>query len=802
MKVSLNWLKKYVDLTGIPVNEIIHTLTMSGLEVEEITDQNEILKNFVVGFVKEKTKHPNADKLSICKVSNGTEELQVVCGAPNVDAGQKIVFAQIGAVVPNGGFKITKAKLRGAESFGMICSESELQLSDDHSGIMVLPPDMKEGTPIAEALGMDDVVLEIAITPNRPDALSHLGVARDLAALFQRELILPEIKLEESDESIEKFASVEVLDPINCPRYSSKVVHDVVVKESPGWLKKAVQKIGMRPINNIVDVTNYVMFETGQPLHAFDLNMLAGNKIIVKSTSEESNFTTLDSKTRKLAMNTLMICDRDKPVAIAGVMGGENSEVTNETKHILIESAFFNPSSIRKTAKTLGLSTDASYRFERTTNAGGTVYAAERAAQLIAELGGGKVAKGTLDVYPKEIEMPVVTLRYARVEKLLGYFIEPEKIKNIVTALGFKITSENENEIVVQVPLFRPDVEREVDLIEEVARINGYDNIPTIASFSVPLGVKHDESAFYDKVREIAVGLGFYEMINNPLQNEKTAALTGNQIGVLNPQSLDMAFLRTSLIPGALMVASKNFNVGEKNLSLFEIGNTFNKNSENVLIKEFSDFTEETKVLFLLSGKSSVKEWYSDEKNIDFYHLKGLINSFISNLALDNVLNDSYYHGDDRIFNLVFTKEHNGTVVGKGGRVKKDVLKLFDIQQEVYCFELDMTILEQLTGSKNKYIHLLKYPKMMRDFAFVFDKNVEYNDVAAFIKKKGGNLLKSVRLFDLFESEALGNGKKSMAFELEYFNETRTLTDDEVEKDFSNLINLVTNEFNAKLRGN
>ena len=802
MKVSLNWLKEYVDLSGIPVSEIIHNLTMSGLEVEEVINQNEIYKNFVVGFVKEKIKHPNADKLSVCKVSNGTEEMQVVCGAPNVEAGQKIVFAQIGAIVPNGNFKITKAKIRGTESFGMICSESELEISSNHEGIMVLSSELKEGTPISEALGLDDVLLEIAITPNRSDALSHFGVARDLSAIFDRKLKLPEINLEEYENGIKDFASVEILDPINCPRYSAKVVKDVIVKESPDWLKQAVQKIGMRPINNIVDVTNYIMYETGQPLHAFDLKMLKGNKIVVQSTTVESQFTTLDSKVRKLPANTLLICDAEKPVAVAGVMGGENSEVTSDTKNILIESAYFNPSSIRRTAKALGLSTDASYRFERTTNAGGTIYAAERAAQLIAELSGGKVAQGTIDVYPEEVKQSLVSVRFARVEKILGYYVEPEKIRKIVLALGFEITFENDEQISVRVPLFRPDVEREIDVIEEIARINGYDNIPTISSFSVPLGVKHDESSFYDKVRDTAVGLGFYEMINNPLQNEKTAALTGNQIGVLNPQSLDMAYLRTSLVPGALMVAAKNFNVGEKNLALFEIGNVFNKNSEETEIKSFSDFKEETKIIFLLSGKASLKEWHGRDKNYSFYYLKGLINSFLNNFTLDNVLNDSYYHSGNRIFDFIFAKEHDGNLIGNGGRINKEVLNYFNLQQEVFCFELDLNLLEKLSTQKSKYNPLLKYPKMMRDFAFIFDKEIEYEDVAEFIKKNGGSLLQFVRIFDLFESESLGVNKKSMAFELEYFNENRTLKDEEVEKDFNNLITLVSNKFNAKLRGN
>ena len=390
MKISLNWLKNYVDLKDISTKEIVDKLTMSGLEVEDVIDQSTMYENFVVGFVKEKAKHPNADKLSLCKVSIGDEEFQVICGAPNVDAGQKVVFAKIGAIVPKGEFKITKAKIRGIESFGMICSEAELEISDNHEGIMVLPNELKEGKPISEALNLNDVILEIAITPNRSDALSHIGVARDLAAIFEKELKLPSVQIKKSSQKIENLASVEIVDEENCPRYSSCVVTNVEIKESPDWLKNRLTSIGLRPISNIVDVTNYVMYETGQPLHAFDLEKLAGNKIIVKSTEEVSNFTTLDSKERKLPKNTLMICDAEKPVAIAGVMGGENSEISNSTKNILIESAYFNPSSIRRTSKALGLSTEASYRFERGIDPNNTLFSAAKSSAIDSRIKRGR----------------------------------------------------------------------------------------------------------------------------------------------------------------------------------------------------------------------------------------------------------------------------------------------------------------------------------------------------------------------------------------------------------------------------
>ncbi len=801
MKVSLNWLKDYVDLENIPAKEIVEQLTMFGLEVEDYVNQNEIYKDFIVGYVKEKNKHPNADKLSLCTVSTGNEDLQVICGAPNVEEGQKVVFAPVGTVIPKGNFKIGKAKIRGVESFGMICSEAELELSEDHSGIMVLNKDLPSGQPIAEALLLNDVIMEIAITPNRSDALSHFGVARDLAALFNLKLKIPQIELEESSKNIRDLASVEIIDAENCPRYTAIVLTDVKIKESPEWLKQKLIKIGLRPINNIVDVTNFIMYETGQPLHAFDLDNLAGHKIVVKSTEEESEFTTLDSKKRKLPAGTLMICDGEKPVAVAGVMGGENSEITNSTKNILIESAHFYPSDIRRTAKHLGLSTEASYRFERWVDPNGTLYSAERAAQLIAGLSGGSIASGSIDVYPESIKQREVPLRFASIRKLLGYEIPKEKAVNILKKLGLQVILESEKEVRFAIPTYRPDLEREVDLIEEIARINGYDNIPTISKISISLGARVDHSEFTDRMKMVASGLGFYEMINNPLQSEKVAGLIGEKISLLNPQSMDMAYLRTSLIPGALLTVARNINVGEKDLALFEIGNVFNKKSEDSEIKSFADFTESENMLFLLTGKIQETTWCEEAKAADIYDLKGVINSLLSKISLDNVLNDSYYHNEDTIFNLSFAKELENLQIGNGGKIKSEVLKQFDIKQDVYCFEFNLEELKKIKIKKKKYSEPLKFPKSVRDCAFIFDKEIKYEDIEKFIKKSSSGLLGSVTLFDLFENESLGENKKSLAFTLEYYSDERTLTEEEVEKEFSSLIKAVTKKFNAKLRG-
>lgn len=811
MKISLNWLKEYVDLKGIPAKEIISKLTLAGLEVEDVFDQTEIYKNFIVGFVKDKQKHPNADRLSLCIVFEGKNDLQVICGAPNVDKGQTVVFAPVGTVIPKGNFKISKAKIRGIESNGMICSEDELLLSDDHEGIIVLNSKLKAGTKITKALGLDDVILEIGITPNRPDALSHLGVARDVAAIFSRDILVPKIRLKGSREitarrdavggKIKSAASVEIQDTVNCPRYSAKVIKDVGIKESPEWLKNRLSKIGLRPRNNIVDITNYVMHECGQPLHAFDLDLLSGNKIIVKSTKSESYFTTLDSKVRKLPAGSLMICDAEKSVAIAGIMGGENSEIKETTKNILIESAYFSPAGIRKTAKALGLNTDASYRFERGTDPNNTVYAAERAAQLISEVAGGEILNGIIDVYPKKIKEKKLRLRIERIEKILGYTIPQKSISLILKKLGMKIISSTQKAVNVSVPAFRPDIEREIDLVEEIARIYGYDNIPTVSKISISLGGKNDSSAFADNVRDIAASLGFFEMINNPLQNEQLSALTGKPIKIMNPISRDMEYLRTSLLAGALTVVSQNIKYGEKDLLLFEIGNVFIKNSDND-IKNFEDFTEVQNLILILTGKINEQKWNQSEKIADIYALKGMLQSFESKILLDNVLNDSYYHTQNSCFDLFFTKKHGDKEIGNGGRVKKEVLKKFDIQQDVFCFEFSLDELKKIEIKNRKYSEPLKFPKVIRDFAFIFDRYVQYDDVEKFIRKEGSELLKSVKLFDLFENDAIGSDKKSLAFNLEYFSEERTLTEEDVEKEFNRLISAITNKFNAKLRGN
>jgi phenylalanyl-tRNA synthetase beta chain len=799
LKISLNWLNDYIDLKDVPLDVIFDKLTYSGLEVEDVVDQSKKFDNMVVGLVKESIKHPNADKLSLCKVYDGTKEFNVICGAPNVAAGQKIAFAKIGAVIPNSGFKIEKAKIRGEVSQGMICSEKELGISDNHDGIMVLDAGLKEGSSLADALGLNDVVFEVAITPNRADALSHIGVARDLSALLNKDLKFPEVVLNESSKKANEFAEVEIIDSVNCPRYVGKVISNVEIKESPEWIKTRLKSIGLRPINNVVDVTNYILYEVGQPLHAFDLDNLAGRKIIVRGATQDEKFVTLDSKERKMRTSDLMICDSGKPVAIAGVMGGENSEVTPKTKNILIESAYFNPSSVRKTAKHLGLSTDASYRFERGTDPLNTIWAAKRAAQLIQQTAGGEIAASEIDAYPNIIKEKNCVLRYARIEKILGYKISNEIVIQILTRLGFKTISKTNTELCVTVPAYRHDIEREIDLIEEVARIYGYDKIPENSKIPITLEEKVDQSAFNDMVRELLNALGFYEIITNTLIDESTANLYDNSIPLLNPQNSEMSHLRPSLIPGMLRAISTNLKVNEYNLNLFEIGKTFWK-LNNEPISDFKDFNESEHVLIALTGNPIGDEWYEKKRRYDLYDLKGCVEELFNKLIYGSELKYNYTFKDFSI-NQGFELLISDKTVGWGGQISSNLLDKYDVSQNVFIIQLNLDALKKIEQSMRNFKELLKFPKVYRDFSFILDDTVIVESVVSIIRKASSNLLHNIKLFDIFQSESLGKEKKSLAFQLEYFDQKRTLTEEEVDKDFRNAINAVEQQLKAQLRG-
>jgi phenylalanyl-tRNA synthetase beta chain len=801
VKIVLSWIKDYIDLSGKSIDDIANRLTMSGLEVESITNYSQLYENFITAEVVEKIKHPNADKLSVCKVNTGTETLQIVCGAPNVAVGQIIPLACEGAKIPNADFVIKTTKLRGQLSQGMICSESELGISSDHSGIMVLPNTTPVGVPLAQAIGYDDVVFEIGITPNRPDALSHIGTARDLAGIFNRPLKKAELLPERDPQRIEEVASLIIEDEINCPRYSAVVVKDCKVGESPLWMKNRLKMAGMRSINNIVDITNFVMLEYGQPLHAFDLDNLSGSTIVVKKAKNGTKFTTLDSVERTLTDSVLMICDSEKEVAIAGIMGGENSEVSENTTNILIESAYFNPTSVRKSARYFGLSSEASYRFERGTNFDATSEVALRAAQLMVEYAGGRILSGELDFRSDSLKRKEVDLRFYQVERILGYTIPKDHVVKLLKNIEMEVIAEDEDKVTIKIPGFRPDIEREIDLIEEVARIYGYEKIPTVHRITSPLETAQDDLETVNSIRQSLIGMGFNEIMNNSLQSESVASVTGKPVIVLNPLNADMSVLRTSLMPGALATVKNNLYSGERDLMLFETGDIFNKIGEE--ISSFDDFIEETTAVFLLTGKASQKRWNTDERDFDFYDLKGYFKSLLETYLDTSKLRHTYCHTESLVFEYFIEVFAGESKIGVLGKVNEQFCEKFDIKQAVYCAEIFVNCIERNIDNLKKYKELLKYPKIVRDFAFIFDSSIEFGTITEFIKKNTSSLLKQVDLFDIYENEKIiGSSKRSLAFTLEFYDENKTLTEEEVEKEFYSIIEKIKKHFGAVLRGN
>lgn len=808
MKVSHKWLKNYIDLDAEP-EEVKEKLTMLGFEVESIEYLGEKFKNFYVGEVLEVSKHPNADKLTVCKVSVGKDTLQIICGAPNVAVGQKVPVALVGAVVPRNQhdpegkpFVLTRAKIRGVESYGMICSEYELGLGEDKEGIMVLESDAKVGQPLAEYFGLDDIVYDVSVTPNRPDCLSHIGIARELAVAFGLKLKKPEVKVVESSKKVYDFASVEIIDKANCPRYSARVVLNVKVEPSPKWLQSYLQSVGLRPINNIVDITNFVLYEIGHPLHAFDYDKLAKHKIIVKCANDGESFITLDGKVRTLRRDTLMICDAEKPVAIAGVMGGLNSEITEQTKNVLIESAYFNSVSIRRTSKYLGLSTDASYRFERGADPNAVIWAVDRAAQLMAEIAGGEVLEGVIDVYPVKIEPKVISLRFSRLNSLIGIEIPKDKVVEILEGLDLEILNYDENVLTVKVPTFRPDLEREVDLIEEVARVYGYDKIPDKMHSIVHFSTESLKSDLYELVRERLIGAGFKEVVTNSMLDEDKASLFGeNFVRVLNPISKEMSALRTSLIPSSLDVVRHNFGYGIKNLKFFEIGKVFRiAFDEDEKPKFVDNYVEGERLLVLMTGVAEPISYDVVERNFDIYDLKGEIERLFKSVFLENY-KFIYYSSNSDIAELEIGVEIGGKYAGRMMKVSHELLKKFDVEADVYIAEIDFELMRLNSRiEERKYKEIPRFPSVYRDLAFVVDENVPVGEVENAIKEKMGEVLRSIRLFDIYRGEKIGVGKKSAAFSLEILSAQKTLTDEEVNEMISKVVRYVEQKLGAKIR--
>ena len=640
MKISLNWLRNYIDIS-LSVDELVKGLTDLGIEVESVENQQEKLNKFVIGKVIERSKHPNADKLSVCKVDAGTGDiLNIVCGAPNVDKGQTVCVALVGAIVPNGGFEIKKAKLRGELSEGMICSAKELELGDDHSGIMVLDTELPVGTPFAEYLKQNDVIMEIGITPNRGDLLSHIGVARELGALTGNKIKEPLLKNDFAGGDINSKISVEIENTKGCLRYCGSMVEGITVKESPEWLKKYLNAVGLRPINNIVDVTNYVMMECGQPLHAFDYETISGKKIIVRSAGNDKKFKTLDSKERTLRDDVLMICDGDKPVALAGIMGGENSEISNSTTSVFIESAYFDPVLTRLSSKYLGLQSDSSYRFERGVDIDRTEWACKRAAELIAELGGGKVTAGFIDNYPNRLGKLNVPLRLSHLKRIAGVEYSSDTVKELLGRIDIKFISESDEVLLFEIPQSRrEDLTREIDLVEDVIRLNGYDKIDIPEYDNLYLDTRDFANKEYDNLREVRkfiVGRGFKEVISNTLVEESfQKKFDEKYVSLMNPSSDKMNVLRSNLYIGMFEVIKLNFENSNNSLKLFETGNSFRTDEKGNIVENRS-------ILLVMAGERDIKSFSEKQRNFNILDMASEAEGLFGKLSVENIKKYDY----------------------------------------------------------------------------------------------------------------------------------------------------------------
>ncbi|MBX3042703.1 MAG: phenylalanine--tRNA ligase subunit beta [Candidatus Kapabacteria bacterium] len=804
MKLSLNWLKEIIDFEMTP-EQLDASLTMLGIEVEGIENPAKKLDGFFVAYVNEKQNHPDADKLSVCQVTIGGDDLQVICGAPNVDKGQKVVLGTSGAIVPSAGFKLEKRKIRGIESNGMICSQKELELGEDESGIWVLPYDAPVGKSLAEYLGVNDVIFEISVTPNRADCLSHIGIAREIAALNGNKLRMPATKNIPQTGNIENYISVVIKDTDKCPRYTAKLIRNCKIGESPDWLKARLQSLGLRPINSAVDVTNLVLMESGQPLHGFDFDKLSEGKIIVKSAYSGEKFITLDGKERVLDSEMLMICDAEKPIAIGGVMGGENSEITDATTNILIESAYFNPSSIRKTSKKLGLQSDSSYRFERGVDFQNVPLASMRAAELIAELTGGELITGMIDVYPDKIEQQSVNLRFERVRRIIGINIDDDTILNLLGRLNFKIINSEDGTVTISVPTYRVDISMEIDLIEEIARLYNYDNIESDFSSQINFGLHRivkelSSPSLRGSLRNHYVNAGFTEILTQNQIDPKSIELNGVEaVKLSNPLGEELSLLRTSLINSMLKVINHNIRNGSKNLKLFEIGKVFEKtDNQNSFIP---GILENEKLIIALTGENIPLQWAAQPNDFDFYDIKGCVEEF-SEIVSINGLKIKQLEKHNLLSPNSLTLYLKKVLIGYFGEVKKSVLKHYDIEQKVFIAEINLSEIYKSAEFLKTYQPISHFPAITRDLAFILSNDIAAGDVLSSIKESGGKFLQDLVLFDVYHGQGIDDNSKSLAFNLTFRAIDRTLKENEIDESLNNIINKIESKYSAHLRKN
>ena len=820
MNISYNWLKEYVDFTLTP-DEVAAALTSIGLEtggVEEVQTIKGGLEGIVIGEVLTCEPHPNSDHMHVTTVNLGEgDPVQIVCGAANVAAGQKVVVATLGTKLYDGDecFTIKKSKLRGVESNGMICAEDEIGIGTSHEGIIVLPADAVPGTLAKDYYNIkSDYVLEVDITPNRADACSHYGVARDLYAYLKQNGHETSLR-RPSDEAFavdnnELPIAIEVKSAQACPRYAGVTVKGVTVKESPEWLKDKLNTIGLRPINNIVDITNYILHAYGQPLHCFDADKVKGGKVVVQTLAEGTPFVTLDGVERKLSENDLMICNAEEPMCLAGVFGGLESGTTEETKNVFIESAYFNPTSIRKSARRHGLNTDASFRFERGIDPNVTIYALKQAALLVKELAGGTVSMDIVDVYPNPIADFKVELKYDYVNSLIGKEIPAEIVKSIVTSLEMKIEEETAEGITLSIPPYRVDVQRPCDVVEDILRIYGYNNVEIPLALKSSLTTKNKEDRSHrlqQLVAEQLVGCGFNEILNNSLT--KAAYYDGNEtyrpenlVNLMNPLSNDLNVMRQTLLFGGLESIAHNANRKSADLRFFEYGNCYYYNKEKKdAEKVLACYSEDYHLGLWLTGKRVSGSWAHADEESSVYELKAYVENIFARLGL-NMRSVVVGNLTDGIYSAALSYHtRGGKLLATVGIVSKKITKAFDIDNEVFYADINWkNVLQAIKSVKVSYTELSKFPSVKRDLALLLDKNVQFADIERIAYECERKLLKAVELFDVYEGKNLEPGKKSYAISFILQDEEKTLNDKQIDKIMSKLIASYEKQLGAKLR--
>jgi len=809
MTISYNWLSEYLP-TPVDPMKLSKILTAVGLEVESLEKQESIkggLAGLVIGEVKTCEKHPDADKLSLTTVEVGAAELlQIVCGAPNVAVGQKVVVAPVGATIyPATGEPVTmkKAKIRGVESHGMICAEDEIGLSDNHSGILVLPADLKAGMPAADFFKPEtDWIYEIGLTPNRMDAMSHLGVARDVCAYLahhEKLTVGPKSSLDQSSLKVDdpKGPSIEVIieNTEACHRYSGVYISGITVAESPSWLQKRLKSIGLRPINNIVDITNFILHETGQPLHAFDADQIGGGKVLVKNLAEGTVFVSLDEKERKLSAEDLMICDGNSaPMCIGGVFGGLHSGVGSTTKNVFLESAWFHPVSIRKSSVRHGLRTDAATRFEKGVDISQTAAVLKRAALLIKELAGGSLTGKVVDVYPHPTPKKEIALKYHYMKKLSGKNYHPDAVKRILGALGFVFIKEGADDLWFSVPCHKPDITLQADLVEEIMRIDGLDHveIPTAITLSPAADLLGEEERWREKMSNVLVGSGFNEIFTNSITNSKyyTEETLLTSVKMINNLSADLDIMRPAMMETVLETVAFNLNRKNRNLRLFEFGKTYHTD-------EIGSYREEKWLVLAVTGAAAEAGWRNKEKSSDLYYLKGVVGNLLAVAHAENAKPSVFQSEQLNGFTLGIGQKTIATI----GELTRKRLQTFDIKQPVWFAAIQWdNLLETATKGKVQYSEIPRYPSVDRDLALLVNTGTTWQQMADITAKAKVPQLQKVQLFDVFESEKLGAGKKSMALSLRFQDNEKTMTDAEIDAAVQKIAGLLEQELNAEVR--